>query len=57
MPSESLIDTGMGDPEELERIVAVEKAEKLKAAQDVLDNFIKNDYRLDQPSLDSESPS
>ena len=31
------------------------KAEKLKAAQDVLDNFIKNDYILDQQSLDSES--
>lgn len=45
----------MGDPEELERIVAVEKAEKLKAAQDVLDNFIKKDMRLSQQELDWES--
>lgn len=55
MPSESLINTGMGDPEELERIVAVEKAEKLKAAQDVLDNFIKNDRLLSQRDLDRET--
>ena len=55
MTSESLINTGMGDPEEPKRIVAAEKAEKLKAAQDVLDNFIKKDRILDQARLDRES--
>jgi len=45
----------MGDPEELERLVAVKKAEKLKDAQDVLDNFIKNDRLLSQRDLDRET--
>jgi len=58
MPSESLMDTangGCGDSELLARVAASEKDEKLKAAQDVLDNFVKNDRLLSQSDLDRES--
>ena len=46
---------GCGNSELLDRVAAEEKAGKLKAAQDVLDDFVKNDRLLSQHALERES--